>query len=287
MIWSKEFLTALYSLDGIGVKKHNQILKVLIKHEATERDFWVNKHQIWQKLPISKKIEESIYLFKKDNDSYSYYKKILDKDIRVVSINDNEYPFLLKQLDLAPPVIFVKGSKLKTDQAIGVVGTRRITDYGRKVIDFLVSDWAKKRPIISGFKYGVDVYAQRAALNSGGYTVGILGFGFDHMYPAHHQTIMDQFLERGASFISPFAPHVVPKPGNFPARNVLIAGLSTGVCVIEAAAKSGSLFTANMAGELGRDVYAVPGSIFSPFSDGIQELLKQGATLIRKPDDLE
>ena len=98
---------------------------------------------------------------------------------------------------------------------------------------------------------------------------------------------MKEFLAKGASFVSPFAPHVAPRPGNFPARNVLIAGMSLGVCVIEAAAKSGSLFTARLAGEMGREVWTIPGSIFSPFSAGVQTLLQEGAMLLRSPEDLE
>lgn len=287
MSYSREFRTALYSLDGVGVKHYLKILNYLIKHEITEADFWVNKGAIWQNLSINKKIESSIFKFKKENNSYSYYQQLLAKNIRVVFHHDQEYPILLKNLDFYPPILFVKGGKLELNQTLGVVGTRKITPYGEQVIKFLIPDLAMTRVIISGFMYGVDVVAQQTALDSGGKTVGVLGFGFDFMYPATHRQLFTDFLNRGASFISPFAPHVAPRPGNFPARNILVAGLSQGLCVIEAAINSGSLLTATVAAELGRDVWAVPGSIFSPFSEGVQELLKQGAGLVRVPADIE
>lgn len=286
MSFSKEFKLALYSLDGIGVKRYHQILKTLTKAEISETEFWVNKAQIWQKLPINKKTEESIYKFKKEHTIYSFYEQIQTKNIRVVFTTGVEYPPLLKQLEFAPPLLFVKGAKLNLDQALSVVGTRKITAYGKQVLEWLIPDLAQAFPIVSGFMYGVDVYAQQLALDHQGSTVGVLGFGFDHIYPSSHQKLLTEFLANGASFISPFAPHVFPKPGNFPARNNLVAAISLGLCVIEAAKNSGSLLTAAMAVELGREVWAVPGSIFSPFSEGVVELLKQGANLVREPNDI-
>ena len=287
MRWSREFRTALYALDGVGTKTYVKALKTLSKHELDESDFWVNKWGIWDKIPFNKKIENSIYKFKKEYNQYSYYQKIIEKNIRVVFEDDQEYPFLLKQIDFSPPVLFIKGAPLKTTQPISVVGTRKITAYGKHLIDHFVPFWSQTREIVSGFMYGVDVHAQKKVLESGGYTIGVLGFGFDYMYPSHQRSLMKEFLAKGASFVSPFAPHVAPRPGNFPARNVLIAGMSLGVCVIEAAAKSGSLFTARLAGEMGREVWTIPGSIFSPFSAGVQTLLQEGAMLLRSPEDLE
>lgn len=287
MQWSHEFRTALYALDGVGTKTYTKALKTLSKYELSEDEFWVNKWGVWSKIPFNKNIEKSIYKFKKEYNQYSYFQKIIEKNIRVVFEEDQEYPFLLKQIDFSPPVLFVKGALLKTTQPISIVGTRKITAYGKSLIDYFVPSWAQNREIVSGFMYGVDVHAQKKALESGGYTIGVLGFGFDYMYPSHQRFLMKEFLAKGASFISPFAPHVAPRPGNFPARNVLIAGMSLGVCVIEAAAKSGSLFTARLAGEMGREVWTVPGSIFSPFSAGVQALLQEGAMLLRSPEDLE
>ncbi len=286
MVYSKEFLVALYCLDGVGVKHFWQIINSLTKAEVSENDFWVNKGQIWQKISLNKKIEESIYKFNKEHNSYSFFEQIISKYIRVVLATESEYPSLLKQLDFHPPLIFIKGATLKLAPALAVIGSRKITPYGKQVIDYLVPGLAERWTIVSGFMYGVDVYAQQVALKTSGYTVGILGFGFDYMYPAHQKKLMAEFLASGASFISPFAPHVAPKPGNFPARNRVVAGITAGLCVIEAAKESGSLLTASYAADLGRDVWAVPGSIFSPFSAGVQALLNQGASLVREASDI-
>jgi len=286
MVYSKEFLVALYCLDGVGAKRFRQIINSLTKAEVSEREFWVNKGQIWQEISLNKKIEESIFNFNKEHNIYSFIEQIISKDIRVVLATETEYPKLLKQLDFHPPMIFVKGATLKLEPALAVVGTRQITPYGKQVIDYLIPDLVKRWTIVSGFMYGVDVYAQQVALESSGYTVGVLGFGFDYMYPAGQQQTLAEFLSRGASFISPFAPHITPKPGNFPARNRIVAGITAGLCVIEAAKESGSLLTASYAADLGRDVWAVPGSIFSPFSAGVQALLNQGASLVREASEI-
>lgn len=286
MSYSKEFRTALYSLDGVGSKKYCQILEILKKHEVSECDFWVNKHDIWQKLPLNSKIEKSIYFFIKAGDSYSYWAKNREKDIRVVFENDEEYPLLLKELDCHPPLLFVKGSSPKMRKQLAMIGTRKITSYGHGVINYLIDGLSKEISIISGFMYGTDVSAQTKALENGMKTIGVLGFGFDHVYPTHHQKIMDIFLEKGASFISPFAPHVSPRPGSFIARNKIVAAMSQGICVIEAAIKSGTMFTAERAMRMERKVWAVPVSIFNSFSGGLQKLVEGGASILDSYDDI-
>ena len=286
MFYSREFKIALYSLDGVGVKHYLKILTYLTKHEISEADFWVNRAGFWKKIPLNKNIEKSIIKFNKEHNIYSYVELLSAKNIRVVLAEDQEYPSLLRELDFHPPLLFVKGANLNLQETLGVVGSRKMTPYGKQVIKSLIPDLVPNKVIISGFMYGVDVTAQQVALDSGGQTVGVLGFGFDFMYPSNHRQIFRDFLAKGACFISPFAPHVSPKPGNFPARNVVVAGISKSLCVIEAAKNSGSLLTAAVSAELGREVWAVPGSIFSPFSEGVQELLKQGAALVRTAEDI-
>ena len=286
MSYSREFKTALYSLDGVGVKKYHQTLKILKKHEVEESDFWVNRHNIWQKLPFNQKIEKSIYFFKKENDSYSYFEKNREKNVRVVFEEDKEYPFLLKELELGPPLLFVKGNKLKVNKPLAMIGTRKITSYGHSVIRYLLSSISKEISIISGFMYGTDVNAQAQALGYGMKTVGILGFGFDHIYPAHHKKIMNSFLEKGATFISPFAPHVYPRPGSFIVRDKIVAAMSQATCVIEVAPKSGSLFTAKTSINLGKKTWVIPVSIFSSFAKGLKELADCGASLLSDVDDI-
>ena len=233
MVWSKKFQTALYAIDGVGPATFNAILNALTKHEVTEQEFWVNKAQIWQEISLDKKIVESIKKFKKEHNINSYYEQLLSKDVRVVLKSDLEFPGLLNQLDRSPPLLFARGAQLTGRESfLGVVGTRNITEYGRRVItEFIPSLIQFGKTITSGFMYGVDAVAQRTALQANGKTVGILGFGFDFMYPPEHQALFTYFLNQGATFLSPFAPHISAKPGNFPARNAIVAGMSEGVLV--------------------------------------------------------
>lgn len=288
MLWSKEFQTALYSLDGVGPVTFQKVLMILKKSAATEEDFWVNKGELWSKIPLNKSIVNSIQRFKKEHTSSSYLASLNERDIRVILESDSEYPPLLKQLTNHPPLLFARGAKLTgRGDFLAVVGTRDMTAYGRQVVrDFIPLLARSRKTIVSGFMYGVDVAAQRAALKNKGKTVGVLGFGFDHMYPPEQQSLFYQFLEQGATFLSPFAPHVPAKPGNFPARNTVVAGMSEGTLVIEGAEDSGSLITAHIAAELGREVWAVPGSIYSRYSVGTQTLMNEGAQLVNSPEEV-
>jgi DNA processing protein len=288
MNWSREFQTALYSLDGVGPVTFHHCLKTLKNTELSEADFWVNKANIWQEIRLSEKTVQSIRKFNKEYTSDSYFELLSSKNIRVILPADQEFPPLLKQLPRHPPVLFARGGQLTGKEAfLAVVGTRNITDYGQRVIkDFIPPLVQLGKTIVSGFMYGVDVAAQSLVLEEGGKTVGVLGFGFDHMYPPGQRRLFDQFLNQGATFFSPFAPHVPAKPGNFPARNAVVAGMSEGVLVIEGAGDSGSLITAHYAAELGRDVWAVPGSIYSRFSIGPQKLLNEGAQLVNSAEEM-
>lgn len=281
MRWSKAFQTALYSLDGVGPVTHRKCLQTLKEVKATERDFWVNAGLLWEKIGLNEKVVQSIQNFKKEYTSSSYFESLVAKDIRVILPTDAEFPPLLLQLERHPPVLFARGGKLTGKETfLAVVGTRSMTDYGQRVVNDFIPPLVKfGKIIVSGFMYGVDVAAQRAAVQAGGKTIGVLGFGFDWMYPEDQRGLWYWFLAQGATFFSPFAPHVSPKPGNFPARNNVVAGMCEGVLVIEGAEDSGSLITAHCAADLGREVWAVPGSIYSRFSVGTQKLLNEGAQL--------
>jgi DNA processing protein len=288
MAWSPEFRTALISLREVGPATFNKALKILTKTELTEADFWVNRYRIWQKIKLKKETLESIKKFKKEYTISSYFESILAKDIRVVFIEDQEYPPLLKEIDNPPPLLFAKGRSLSgKENCFSVVGTRGITAYGKRAIRQLIPPLVQyDRTIVSGFMYGVDVTAQQAALKAEGRTVGILGFGFDDMYPKSHQRIFEEFLTKGATFYTPFAPHIKAVRGNFPARNAIVAGMSKGTLVIEAGEESGSAITAGYAADFGRDVWAVPGSIFNKQSIGTNQLIKDGVNIATEVADI-
>jgi DNA processing protein len=181
-----------------------------------------------------------------------------------------------------PPLLFVKGNlALLQTQMVAVVGTRNITNYGQAVTSKITRELIEAGiTICSGFMYGVDACAHRTAITNHGKTVAVLGYGFDHLFPAHFHSFFDEMLETGNTFVTEYAPFVQPTQGTFPQRNRIIAGLSLGVVVTEAAGKSGSHITAEAAVEYDRSVYAVPGPITNPYTEGTKALINLGALCI-------
>jgi len=207
--------------------------------------------------------------------------------IRIVTAFDEEYPALLSEISDPPFVLYTSGSldRLKLP-AVGIVGSRAATRYGRDVAARLARDLALAGvAIVSGFARGVDGAAHEAALGSAGGTIAVLGCGLDVEYPREHAALKEAMRPRDL-LLSEFPPGTEPKPGHFPVRNRIIAGLCAGIVVVEASRRSGSLITARLANEFGRDVFAVPGSVFSPTSIGTHELLRDGAILCRSAEDV-
>jgi len=279
----KKHWTALLAVNGIGRKTLQKVEKVLNKTQISWEEFWVGGGGIWKACGLSEKKQESVKKFKKEHIVASYWESLLERRISVVSYKDKIYPQHLQNIEDKPPILFVK-SKVDyywNQLPIAVVGTRKVTPYGelvtRKISRELVNYDAT---IVSGFMYGVDLIAHQTAIENEGKTVAVLGFGFDYMFPRSHQKIFVQMLEKGAIFVSEFAPHISPRMGNFPVRNRIIAGMSLATVVTEAATKSGSLITANLAADYGRDVFTVPGPITSPYSEGTRALVNDGAMLV-------
>lgn len=188
---------------------------------------------------------------------------------------DPGYPARLRQIAAPPPVLYVRGSLTDDDElALGIVGTRRATAYGREVTSRLAGELATAGlTIVSGLAKGIDAYAHDAALRAGGRTIAFLGCGVDVVYPAEHRALAARIADGGqGALIAEYHLGTPPDAPNFPARNRLISGFSLGVLVTESPAKSGALITTDFAAEQGRDVYAVPGSILSPHSVGPNEL---------------
>lgn len=280
-------LAALVSCEGIGQMTVNQLIRELRAAELSWEEFWESDENIWQKLLLSKNKIESIKKFINEQTIDAYFESLMNRNIRVITHDSREYPPLLKELENSPAVLFAKGKQLEWQVAdqrslpIAVVGTRHMTAYGKMVTEKITRELVGEGAVIvSGFMYGVDTWAHRTALENKGKTVGVLGYGFDYVYPRSHQAIFDEFLANGMTFISPFAPSVKPTQGNFPARNSVVAGMSAAVVVTEAAEKSGTHITAGIAADLGRPVCAIPGAITSPYSQGTKWLINQGATLV-------
>lgn len=276
-------LAALSTMKGIGPVTQKMIIAGLNKYRISWQEFWEGNELLFKKIKLNEKQINSIKKFIKEQTIYAYKEKLAIREIRIITYMDEEYPPLLTELERAPLVLFGMGKVIKNPDrlSLAVVGARGMTAYGASVTEQLVMELVEQGIAInSGFMYGVDTAAHQAALRYGGHTIGILGFGFGQMYPDSQQPIFEQCLADGMTFYSPFAPDFPAKKGNFPARNQIVAGMSQGVLVTEAAAHSGSLITAGAAADLGREVFAVPGPIDSPYSEGTMHLVNQGATLI-------
>lgn len=211
----------------------------------------------------------------------------LDKrGIKFMTINDPEYPELLKEIYDPPAIIYYLGEIEKDSLNVGLVGSRKPTDYGQEVTHEFAYQLARNGiTIVSGMAIGVDTIAHEAALEAGGKTIAVLGCGLDHLYPSRNVALAKNIIKSGA-IITEFPLGTPPLRHNFPIRNRIISGLSRGVLVTEAAESSGSLITASSALEQNRDVYAVPGPIFNLNSRGPNNLLKMGAKAVTSSQDI-
>ena len=216
-------------------------------------------------------------------------RRLAQLGIRAITLLDDEYPTNLRDVADPPPVLFVRGRLAARDaRAVALVGTRRATSYGQAVADRLARELAAAGvTVVSGLARGVDTAAHRAVVQAGGRTIAVLGNGLDQVYPPENAGLARQIVENDAgAVVSEFAPGVRPDAVNFPRRNRLISGLSLGTVIVEAGEHSGALITADFALEQGRDVLAVPGSIFGPMSAGTNQLLRQGATPVTCAQDI-
>ncbi|BCL82885.1 DNA polymerase [Ktedonobacteria bacterium brp13] len=201
--------------------------------------------------------------------------------VKVITWRDNTYPPLLRKIEYAPPVLYICGTLIPDDfiYSIGVVGTRKMSAYGRHVTETFTRDLVHgSMTIVSGLALGIDTVAHTTALNQGGRTIAVMASGLDVIYPTQNRALAARIAESGqGALLTPFPLGVNPEAGNFPARNHIISGLSLGILVVEAPNRSGSLITANSALTQGREVYAVPANITAKGSEGVNKLIRDGA----------
>jgi len=213
---------------------------------------------------------------------------LVREKIEIILQNNPSYPKLLNSLYQPPFLLYSKGLASTEELSLAVVGARKFSSYGRQVVEQLVGEVAKNMTIVSGLALGIDALAHQAAINNGGRTIAVLGSGLDKqsIYPSSNRYLAEKIVASGGQLLSEFPPGTPPLKHHFPLRNRIISGLSRATLVIEAAIKSGSLITAYQALEQGREVFAVPGSIYSPLSEGTNQLIKQGATAITCGEDI-
>jgi DNA processing protein len=220
---------------------------------------------------------------------------LVDSDLRwletsgvaLLPATSPDYPALLRETPDAPAVLYVRGDpRVLAEPQLAMVGSRNPTAAGRATARDFAAFFARAGlTVTSGLALGIDAACHEGALAAGGPTVAVLGCGLDHIYPRNHEKLAERITAQGA-VISEFPPGTEPLPACFPQRNRIIAGLSHGTLVIEAAEKSGSLITARLAGVAGRDVFALPGSIHNPLARGCHQLIRQGAKLVERPEDV-
>ncbi len=208
--------------------------------------------------------------------------------IEEIEINSIKYPYLLSQIPNPPRKIYVIGNKeILRERSIAIVGSRECSEYGKKISIELSYNLAKNNIItVSGLARGIDTYCHKGTIEAKGRTIAVVAHGLDMIYPNENKSLAKEILKFGGAIVSEYEIGVKPQKWHFPARNRIISGLAESVVVIEAKEKSGALITADFALEQGREVYAVPGNINSLTSDGTNNLIKQGANLLKDYTEL-
>lgn len=279
----RSYWVAFNHVRGIGAVR----LRSLMDFFGNLQDAWNAPVAGFQSAGLPPKVIENLVRVRSQVDPEILLAGIQQKGIRVLTWEDADYPIRLKQIEQSPPVLYVRGALAPVDEvAVAIVGTRRMTVYGRQAADELAANLVCNGvTIISGMALGVDAIAHESALKNGGRTLAVLGCGVDIIYPPEHRRLADNIMQNGA-LLSDYAPGTGPEAVNFPPRNRIISGLSLAVIIIEAGDTSGALITANFAVEQGREVFALPGNINSPQSRGTNRLIQQGAIPLLHPDDV-
>src|SRR3990167_7080565 len=285
MIKNLAYLLALHSVDGLGPAR----LKSLLEHFGDDPKLvWEGKIGEIREIGVPENVAKLLEETRKKLNPEKYFQEIQDKGIKMLTLFDEEYPKLLKQIYDPPIILYYKGEFLPADdREIGVVGTRKITGYGKLVTEKFTTELVNFGfTIVSGLARGVDSVAHLAAINAGGRTIAVLGSGLNNIYPPENIGLVNKIIAGQGVVLSELPPDKASMPGNFPARNRIISGLSLATLVTEAATDSGSLITARLAIEQGRDVFAIPGPITSDLAKGPADLIKEGARLVFEPGEI-
>ncbi len=280
---------ALISLSTFPAFTSNH-LKLLLKYFETPLKIWEASSEELIKTGLRK--EKIINFIKHRNlfDTFNknkYFNQLNKLAIEILTINDKDYPKNLKEIEDMPFVLYVRGKlKKKDEKAIAVIGSRKMTDYGKNATRKITSELVERKiTIVSGLARGVDTEAHKTALNNNGRTLAVLGNGLDFIYPYENKNLAEEIIKKGA-IISEYPLGYPPFPQNFLQRNRIVAALSKGVLVIEGAQKSGTLVTASLAAGYGRNVFAIPGGISSPLSFAPIFLIKNGAKVVTCGEDI-
>ncbi len=267
---------------GVGKTLCHRLVKAF---GSPEKVFHASRKALMEVERVGDKVARQILDFDLEQNLKREYQLAERRQVRILTIDDPQYPFLLKSIYDPPPVIYYQGTFLdQRSVPLAVVGTRKATPYGRMAAEKLCTALSERGVcIVSGMARGIDTIAHQSALKLGNPTVAVFGCGLEYTYPPESGSLRRQIEQHGA-VLSEFPMSTKPDRNNFPARNRVISGLSHGTLVIEAGEKSGALITAQFALEQGREVFAVPGNIYSSESRGTHTLIKMGAKLADSPE---
>jgi len=279
-----KFWVAFNLIPGVGTKRY----QAMLARFGTLAEAWSATRSELKEAGLDQRTVRVIADERVNIEPDAEWARLGKAGLRVLTWNDPAYPARLKEIDDAPPLLYVKGDLAPQDElSVAVVGTRRATPYGRQVAEEMSFQLAANRiTIVSGLARGIDAIAHRSALQAGGRTLAVLACGLDLVYPPEHKKLASEIVERGA-LISEQPLGAQPRGDFFPRRNRILSGMSLGVLVVEGDLKSGALITADFANDQGREVFAVPGSVFSTQSRGTNLKIQRGeAKLVLKVDDI-
>ncbi|MGQ9502844.1 MAG: DNA-processing protein DprA [Anaerolineae bacterium] len=271
-------------VPGIGPVR----LRALLNHFAHDvHAAWHASAATLRALGFDQRTIEMFLHLRDRLDLDAEWKRTRDAGVSVLTWESKDYPSLLKSIAYPPPVLYIRGELSSADEwALGVVGTRQASPYGREVTRTLVAGLVSAGvTVVSGLAYGIDTVAHYAALDAGGRTIAVLGSGVDIIYPYENRGLAERIVHNGA-LISEYPLGTKPEARNFPPRNRIISGISLGVLVVEGSTRSGAMITAAYALEQGREVFAVPGNILNRNSGGPSFLIQQGAKLVTCIQDI-
>jgi DNA processing protein len=271
-------------VKGIGPAK----VQALLDYFGSPANAWQASELQLQKVGLDQRTIKTFFETRAQLDLDQCLAQVQSAGIHLITWESPDYPSYLREIPAPPPLLYLQGELQEIDRwAVAVVGTRRLTSYGRQVTRDLVSGLVRNHvTIVSGLARGIDAVAHKTALESGGRTIAVLGSGLDSVYPSEHQSLAGQIIGGQGAVISEYGLGVQPEAQNFPPRNRIISGLSLGVVVVEAGEKSGALITANFALEQNREVFAVPGDINRLVSKGTNRLIQEGAKLVTRVEDI-
>lgn len=281
---TQEELKIIHAINSLGTAKVGALMNI-------ERDFKGDWAKAWNS-DLGRYLPSDLNYYKarKKLDPEREWAKLKGFDIGVMVFRDKDYPKLLKHIADPPFILYIRGSReILNSKCFGVVGTRALTDYGRRATPQITQDIVHGGfTIVSGLAAGIDTLAHKAAIDAGGKTIAVLGCGSDDftIFPKQNLGLAKKIIETGGAVITEYAPEVQGRALTFPLRNRIISGLSKGVLVVEADVKSGAMITAKCATDQNRDLFCVPGPIYARTSQGTNFMIQKGAKLVTRGEDV-